>query len=68
MQTAPSLENVYEAVYTLFNNQNSSEKEKASAWLDELQKSVRYIFAIFSSTNKLIADKMTDVRVEYHRR
>jgi hypothetical protein len=48
MQTAPSLENVYEAVYTLFNNQNNSEKEKVSAWLDELQKSVRYIFAIFS--------------------
>jgi hypothetical protein len=47
MQTAPSLENVYEAVYTLFNNQNSSEKEKASAWLDELQKSVRNPYHIF---------------------
>ncbi|CAB3372965.1 Hypothetical predicted protein [Cloeon dipterum] len=40
MQAAPSLENVYEAVSTLFNNLDNTQKEKASAWLDELQKSV----------------------------
>ncbi|XP_059471505.1 transportin-3 [Neocloeon triangulifer] len=40
MQAAPSLENVYGAVSTLFGNQDTSQREKASAWLDELQKSV----------------------------
>ncbi|KAF4521283.1 hypothetical protein B566_EDAN002287, partial [Ephemera danica] len=40
MQAAPPLENVYEAVSSLFNNPDNSEKEKASAWLGELQKSV----------------------------
>ncbi|XP_014259711.1 transportin-3 [Cimex lectularius] len=40
MDNPPSLETVYQAVYTLHNNPNSTEKEKASQWLGELQKSV----------------------------
>lgn len=40
MQAAPPLENVYQAVSSLFNNPDNSEKEKASSWLGELQKSV----------------------------
>lgn len=40
MESPPSLETVYEAVKTLYHNQNSSEKEKASQWLGDLQRSV----------------------------
>jgi transportin-3 len=40
MDSPPSLETVYQAVYLLYNNPNPSEKERASQWLGELQKSV----------------------------
>uniref|UniRef100_A0A0A9ZA41 Transportin-3 n=2 Tax=Lygus hesperus TaxID=30085 RepID=A0A0A9ZA41_LYGHE len=40
MNSLPTLETVYQAVYTLNNNPDPSEKEKASQWLEELQKSV----------------------------
>ncbi|KAL1139884.1 hypothetical protein AAG570_006861 [Ranatra chinensis] len=40
METPPSLETVYQAVYTLYHNADTTEKEKASWWLGELQKSV----------------------------
>lgn len=40
MEGPPSLETVYQAVYTLHHNPDPSEKEKASLWLGELQKSV----------------------------
>lgn len=36
----PSIETVYQAVYTLFKDSNVTEKEKASLWLGEFQKSV----------------------------
>nr|XP_018908607.1 PREDICTED: transportin-3 [Bemisia tabaci] len=36
----PSIETVYQAVYTLFKDSNVTEKEKASLWLGEFQKSL----------------------------
>lgn len=40
MESKPSLDLVYAAVSALYNNPNSTEKERASQWLGELQKSV----------------------------
>ncbi|KAJ1519674.1 hypothetical protein ONE63_004939 [Megalurothrips usitatus] len=40
MDSSPTLETVYQAVYTLYHNPDPAEKEKASQWLGELQKSV----------------------------
>uniref|UniRef100_A0A1B6DC68 Transportin-3 n=1 Tax=Clastoptera arizonana TaxID=38151 RepID=A0A1B6DC68_9HEMI len=40
MESMPPLETVNQAVFTLYKNPNSVEKEKASLWLGELQKSV----------------------------
>lgn len=36
----PTAEAVLQGVYTLYNNPNKQEKEKASRWLEEFQKSV----------------------------
>lgn len=46
MDQPPTLDMVHMAVFALYNNPNSSEKEKASQWLGDLQKSVR--ISIFS--------------------
>lgn len=40
MESAPTTEAVYQGVYTLYNNDNAAEKEKASRWLEQLQNSV----------------------------
>lgn len=40
MESEPSTEAVYQGVYTLYNNENAAEKEKASKWLEQLQNSV----------------------------
>ncbi|KAL1462654.1 hypothetical protein WDU94_014472 [Cyamophila willieti] len=40
MESQPSLETVYSAVHTLYQNPDESEKEKASQWLQQLQKSI----------------------------
>lgn len=40
MEGAPTADAVYQSVYALYNNPDSGEKEKASKWLDSLQKSV----------------------------
>lgn len=40
MDSAPSTEAVYQGVYTLYNNSNTVEQEKASKWLEQLQNSV----------------------------
>lgn len=40
MESAPTTEAVYQGVYTLYNNENADEKEKASKWLEQLQNSV----------------------------
>lgn len=40
MEAAPTAEAVYQGVYALYNNPDKAEKEKASQWLDLLQKSV----------------------------
>lgn len=42
MESKPSLDLVYAAVSALYNNPNSTEKERASQWLGELQKSVSF--------------------------
>ena len=50
MNFAPTLDTVYQAVYSLYNNPEPTEKEKASQWLDDLQKSVTpitFIITIF---------------------
>lgn len=40
MESAPSTDAVYQGVYTLYNNGDAKEKEKASKWLEQLQNSV----------------------------
>lgn len=37
---SPSLETVYQAIGALYDNPNANEKEKASLWLADMQKSV----------------------------
>lgn len=37
---APSMDTVYQAISALYDNPNANEKEKASKWLGEVQKSV----------------------------
>lgn len=46
MNSAPSTEQVYQGVYAFYNNSNTLEQQKASQWLNELQKSVRYSFIL----------------------
>lgn len=52
MEEKPSIEEVLSAVSALYNNPEKSEKERASQWLLELQKSVRYAFILFQFHNK----------------
>ncbi|PNF38379.1 Transportin-3 [Cryptotermes secundus] len=40
MNSSPPLDAVYQAVFTLYHNPDPTEKEKASLWLGELQRSV----------------------------
>lgn len=40
MESMPPLETVYQAVFALYRNPDTSEKEKASMWLNDLQRSV----------------------------
>ncbi|XP_058793421.1 transportin-3 isoform X2 [Phymastichus coffea] len=40
MNSLPSIETVYQAVFSLYKNPNPSEKERASQYLNDLQKSV----------------------------
>lgn len=40
MESPPTTEAVYQGVYTLYNNSNTVEQEKASKWLEQLQNSV----------------------------
>lgn len=40
MDQKPTLDIVFLAVSALYNNPNASEKERASQWLNDLQKSV----------------------------
>lgn len=44
MNSSPPLDTVYQAVFTLYHNPDPSEKEKASLWLGELQRSVSMTF------------------------
>lgn len=49
----PNLDVVLKNIYDLYNNPDTVEKEKASKWLAELQKSVSFCFVFnfhFSST------------------
>lgn len=36
------MDTVYQAISALYNNPNGTEKEKASIWLGDVQKSVSY--------------------------
>lgn len=40
MDSMPPLETVYQAVFSLYRNPDTAEKEKASMWLNDLQRSV----------------------------
>lgn len=44
MNSSPPLDAVYQAVFTLYHNPDPTEKEKASLWLGELQRSVSMSF------------------------
>lgn len=47
MEDSPSIETVYEAIYALYNqNTNPAEKQRASNWLNEMQKSVCIMFVV----------------------
>lgn len=46
MEEKPSTEEVLSAISALYNNPDKSEKERASKWLLELQKSVRHLLQI----------------------
>lgn len=37
----PSMDTVHQAISALYDNPNKSEKERASLWLEDVQKSVR---------------------------
>lgn len=43
MDSPPSLDTVYQAVTSLYNSSDSTEQEKASLWLNELQKSASFL-------------------------
>lgn len=54
MEDSPSIETVYEAIYALYNqNTNPAEKQRASNWLNEMQKSVCNVSFVREITNKL---------------
>lgn len=53
MEEKPSIEEVLSAVSALYNNPEKSEKERASQWLLELQKSVRNLLVLFQCHNKV---------------
>lgn len=36
----PTIDTIYQAISALYDNPNASEKEKASLWLGDMQKSV----------------------------
>ena len=40
MESAPTADLVYQAICTLYHNDNPKEKEKANKWLEEFRKSV----------------------------
>lgn len=40
MESMPPLETVYQAVFALYRNPDPGQKEKASSWLNDLQRSV----------------------------
>lgn len=53
MEEKPSTEEVLSAVSALYNNPEKSEKERASQWLLELQKSVRHFACSRALINKI---------------
>lgn len=54
MEAPPTTDTVYQSVLTLYNNPDTSEKEKASKWLDSLQKSVsENIYELFVQTHTI---------------
>jgi len=53
MEDSPKIETVYEAIYALYNqNTDPVEKQQASNWLNEMQKSVRNILIARFMANK----------------
>lgn len=51
MEDSPSIETVYEAIYALYNqNTNPAEKQRASNWLNEMQKSVCDVSAVLKNS------------------
>lgn len=42
----PSMDMIYQAIGALYDNPNASEKEQASKWLGDMQKSVSNSFDI----------------------
>lgn len=56
MEDSPSIETVYEAIYALYNqNTNPAEKQRASNWLNEMQKSVCNVSTVRFMTKKSIS-------------
>lgn len=42
----PSMDTVYQAISALYDNPNANEKEKASIWLGDIQKSVSTVIIL----------------------
>lgn len=59
MESAPTTEAVYQGVYTLYNNSNTVEQEKASKWLEQLQNSVSAQFLFNQNKSVFVEDEYT---------
>ena len=44
MESQPALETVFQALQALYNNPDLNGKERASVWLGELQRSVKFMY------------------------
>lgn len=54
MDASPSIETVYEAIHALYNqNTNPAEKQQASTWLNEMQKSVSTYTLLYCELYKI---------------
>lgn len=65
MDSAPSMDTVIQALNVLYHQQDAAGKEKASAYLNEMQKSVKYprelvddTFCAFSVTVLVLRDRV----------
>lgn len=54
LASPPSLDMVYQGICTLYHNSVPKEKEKASRWLEQFQKSVNIFFFLLSNSISIL--------------